>query len=508
MAEVPLFPTALSTERYLMSASPEAVFNWFMATVAAVKRSRRFSFSTTFEEKIMQQLLTREEPLIDLAIATYCDNADVLQTLWQSGDKTTKLAIAANTLRQGFAGLPTAEGFAQLCRDADLVHAVFKNPSMVLEDLASFLERSGVNFSSLSDEEWLACLHYAVRNPVLRSVPEDEPFSDSGYMHSLRMQAFSAAWKLLIVLDATDRHAAILGDAFLSIAVFSPPYDEMLKAAGVPIADPTGEPSIGKFSEFSEQYEQGTRLFLDYVFNKWSDTGPPSDEEGDKWPTARGFIRQGAAAGAARGGFTERIAAHLRDHPDKWVRAGYYTAFQFLDEAGVRAAYDKDGAFFTEHAVYNKALYKNTPAGRVFRVMAEKFSGSAWDDFSNDQMRRRTYHSWSMRLWQESPLEYAHPDDDLDALNLKQFKQEANEFTSDFMQRRADALKQQNDAQLLQIATWLRDAPQEPQRVLPLIAKLIASLHGDVQTCITLLLEESGHSKRPTGFSLFGDRRR
>ena len=37
MAETPLFLNTLSTERYLMSASPEAVFNWFMASVAELK---------------------------------------------------------------------------------------------------------------------------------------------------------------------------------------------------------------------------------------------------------------------------------------------------------------------------------------------------------------------------------------------------------------------------------------------------------------------------------------
>jgi hypothetical protein len=99
-----------------MSASPEAVFNWFMATVAAVKGGPHFLFSTTFEEKLTQQLLTRQEPLIDLAIATHCDSPDVLQTLWQSGDKTIKLAIATNTHRKGFAGLPPAS-FTQICSD-------------------------------------------------------------------------------------------------------------------------------------------------------------------------------------------------------------------------------------------------------------------------------------------------------------------------------------------------------------------------------------------------------
>ena len=54
----------------------------------------------------------------------------------------------------------------------------------------------------------------------------------------------------------------------------------------------------------------------------------------------------------------------------------------------------------------------------------------------------------------------------------------------DFMRRRADELKEQNSARLSQICTWLQEAPQEPQRVLPLIAELIASLHREVQMCV------------------------
>jgi hypothetical protein len=120
-------------------------------------------------------------------------------------------------------------------------------------------------------------------------VPEDDPFADDGYEQYLQGRAFSAVWKLLIVLDATDRHAAILSDVFLSIAVFSAPYDEMLKAAGVPAAELTGELSIGKLLDFSEKYDQGTRLYLDYVFHKWSDTSPPSD----KWHGRRAQHVQG-----------------------------------------------------------------------------------------------------------------------------------------------------------------------------------------------------------------------
>ena len=75
----------------------------------------------------MQRLLARQEPLIDLAIASYCDNAEVLETLWQSGDETIKVAIATNTFRRGFAGLPTTT-LEEVCSDPALVARCVRKP--------------------------------------------------------------------------------------------------------------------------------------------------------------------------------------------------------------------------------------------------------------------------------------------------------------------------------------------------------------------------------------------
>jgi hypothetical protein len=368
------------------------------------------------------------------------------------------------------------------------------------EGLENFLERSG-HFKSLSDEGWLRGLYCALRNPILKSVPEHDPFSDSGYLEYSRTRPFRAAWKLLILLEATDRHAAVLGDAFLNIAEFSPPYEEMLEAQGKLKTQESLAELPERLAWSPERYERGTRLYLDYVFHKWRDTEPLSDEEGHEWPKDRGIIRQGVAAGAAREGFTKNVAAYLRDHPDKWVRAGYYTTFGFVDETSVRSAYDKDGALFTEHAVYNKALYCDTPAGRSFRVLVGEKSGNEWEDFSKDQMRRGIYHHKAIALWKENPLVYPHPEDDLDALQPPPRKREKDESILEFTWRRADALEQHNDARLSQISTWLQEAPQEPQRVLPLIAKLVALLHNEVQMCVTTLetaLEDTAGKRRLT----------
>ena len=88
------------------------------------------------------------------------------------------------------------------------------------------------------------------------------------------------------------------------------------------------------------------------------------------------------------------------------------------------------------------------------------FRRSTLTTLTDDQARREQSIESRAAKWfgregppRENPLVHPHPEDDLDALNLKTVKQEANETTSDFVQRRADELKQRNDAQLSQIAT-------------------------------------------------------
>jgi hypothetical protein len=189
------------------------------------------------------------------------------------------------------------------------------------------------------------------------------------------------------------------------------------------------------------------------------------------------------------------------DNDDKWTRAGYYRAFQFRTEADVRTALDRDKTFFTEQAVYNKALYLDTPAGRIFRGVVGHRSGSEWKDFSHDQMRRRVFDAWARRLWNENPTIYPHPDDDLDALNPPALKREHDETLSDFVNRRADEVRAQSEARLSQIKDWLKEAPKEPERVYPLMVRMIESMHRDVQECMIMLAQTQQAGSK--GFSLF-----
>jgi hypothetical protein len=483
----------LVLERYLMSVSPETVFSWFAYTAKKVEGERRTRFNAVFEEKLVLQLLGRGEPLIDLAVATYCDQHEPLVSLWKSGDDTVRAAIVHNTVREGFLGLPT-ENFVDLFSDDQISPAVLMNPSMPHEALANFFERAGL-FERIPADRWLLGVRYALRNPILRKSPETDRFSDDGYDEYAKGRPFTAAWRLLLMLPNDDRTASLLSDAFVDIAEFSPPNEELEK-----------EPNVAGYTRAERwgRFERGTYTFVERALAKWAEpSGKNLELDDEKYGTNRGFIRMGVAAGAARQDYHKNLIALVRDNPDKWTRAGYYRTFRFRHEADVHAAFERDKSFFTAEAVYNKALYQDTPAGRVFRAIVGHQSGTEWEHFSDDQMRRRVFDIWARRLWNEDPTMYPHPDDDLDALHPPAAKRERDETLSDFMYRRAEQVRDRNEARLSQIKTWLKDAPDEPQRVYPLMVRMIESVHRDVQECVTMLVDTQHTQASEKRFKLF-----
>jgi len=319
------------------------------------------------------------------------------------------LAIAANTYRQGFCGLQDAD-FELLCggEDNELRQLVFSNPSMVHVGLTNFLRREG-GFEKLSYEAWQKCLYVALRNPILRKPITENRFEDSGAESYEQGRPFHAAWELLLVLDRTDENAGILSDAFMNIVEFSPPWDD--PRFGSPDSELGPDVSIESVWEFSERYEQSALAFVKAMLLKWEEPkrlkdGREANE--DKWPSQYGFIRQGIAMGAVKRRAERTLIGFIRDHHDKWARAGYYAGFPFANEEEVNAAHQRDPVLFVEQGVHNDSLYLSTSAGRVFRELVDQRSESEWEDFSDDQMRRSAFHHRGLYLWQKSPLTYPH----------------------------------------------------------------------------------------------------
>ena len=426
---------------YLALASPEAVFSW-MTETATSKKYRR-SYETVFEKQILQQLISRVDPLINFGIACYSDDADALASLWKSGDQALQLAIAGNLFRRGFAGLQFAN-WDELCK-GELMKLVFSNPSMTHGALANYLERKE-GFDKLSTEAWFNCLYFALRNPILRRPIEDDEFADDGWHLYEQGRPFSAAWRLLLTLENNKDNAAVLSDAYMGLADFNPPCDDPLMAQYIPTDDGSkAEASQDQWwkdlDKFTKNDELGKLAFVQLMLHKWQapqEVAQKDVADDTEWPSNWGFIRQGIAAGAAKASYRKNLVAYVRDHPDKWVRAGYYHGFSFYDEQTVLAAHEKEPVFFREQAVFNDKLYLKTPAGRAFRRLVGNWSGKEWKNFSNDQMRRSVYFNRAMRLWEGNPDLYPHPEDDLDNLSVKAPKRESGETTSDYLLRRSE----------------------------------------------------------------------
>jgi hypothetical protein len=504
MPEPLIFAHPAIATAYLVSASPDRVFEWIALSAANKDNTRR---ENILDQKLILELFKRGEPLINLAIAYFCDDADALAALWKSGDRTTRLAIAANVYRKGFAGLQNVD-FQELCAgdDHEIKRLVFENPSMAPEGLANFFERVG-NFERLSEEAWLTGVYFAIRNPILRRAPEEDRFADDGWDDHRQRRPFRAGWRLLLVLESNDANASVLSDAFLNFAEFIPPYDD--PAFGAQFADEgKTDFSPAGLADFSRNHEQGTRAFVEAMFSKWKDS-PRSKEntEGGKWPTDYAFIREGIARGAAKVSYFKDLHRFLRDHPEKWVRAGFYMGFPFSDAASVQAAYQKDGSFFAEEGVLNDSLYRDTPAGRAFRTIATRASGREWRQFSDDQMRRSVFYHRGLRLWKDHPNVYPHPEDDSDALCLEPPKREKDEAITDYLWRRSGEMRPRTAARLEQIQRWLADAPDKPERIVPLLTSLITDSQRELEDRITILAGDQSSNKTGLG-AIFGDRRR
>ena len=506
MLESLTFPHPSIAAAYLAAASPDRVFEW-IAVMAAAKKGRR-PHENVLGRQVILQLFDRGEPLINLAIASFCDDFDALGALWKSGDRVIKLAIATNAYRKGFGGLQNAD-FEELCggEDAEMRRLIFENPSMAPEGLANFIDRQG-NFERLSNEAWLKGLYPAIRNPILRTSPEEDRFADDGWSDYQQRRPFRAAWRLLLTLEGNDTNAAILSDASLNFAEFIPPYDD--PSLGVEFAsEHKAGLSPEGLADFSRRHERGTRAFIEAMLSKWRDPPRPKEQAsgGREWPTDYGFIREGIARGASKVSYFEDLHVFLRDHPDKWVRAGFYMGFPFPDAASVHSAYQKDGSFFSEEAVFNDALYTDTSAGHAFRAIAKRSSGREWRQFSDDQMRRSAYYHRGLRLWKENPSVYPHPDDDVDSLRLEPMKREKDEPIADYLWRRSKEMKERTDARPGQIQRWLTDAPDKPERIVPLLTTLIADSQRELEDRITFIADEQTRTK--TGFgAIFGDKRR
>ena len=286
-------------------------------------------------------LVARQELLINLALAQVVDDSGLLQRLFHSGDLSMRRVVAANPAFATSTPLlpddgPPSERPARLRflkeEPLPVVSAWLQSEGLSGLTLAALFQRER-GTSEVADRRWEDLVLAAFGNPILHRRPGTDSSGEAHWDYDVASNnALRAAWSLLYTFEPSEQLAISLYDAI-----------ELLYWDGLPtIRGVTGE------------RREASLLAL---FTHWT-VGSDGSEGSWNW------------YGQLRARLVERILAcspHEKgdppwaEHPDDYVRRGYYRVFTPLHCAEVDTSFERDGVHFLEEAVENPWFYYEAP---------------------------------------------------------------------------------------------------------------------------------------------------
>jgi|GEM_PF-2174387 len=214
----------LILEDQLMLSNPESVSKWLETTNAS--GSELASLLRPYDEEIEMTLLNRGDPLVNLALAQFGTNIEMLKQIWETTEKTPekytghtsalRLAILSNqnaggTFFLGGSGLISVIGldvftsFLELASNEEL-QALGQNPRLGFFE--ALYQKTGV-FEALTDDRWRQLITATVGNPRLSEKYDDSDDTD-GYGEFQHNSVFSAIYALPAKVAVTKEWAATL----------------------------------------------------------------------------------------------------------------------------------------------------------------------------------------------------------------------------------------------------------------------------------------------------------
>jgi hypothetical protein len=344
------FPSPIIAQTYLSHAAPESVYAWLKANAG-----ESGLFTSPFPDELLTALLARNDPIINLGVASVATKPEILRNLWKSGDRAVRNAIAGNPYRDQrilFLGqhewAEQDELIAALQQgDHHFVKLWCTNPALNFNELKEAFAREGI-YEKLSEEHWMPVIYWALQNPNL-TVRDDR-------YHGGADSTYRTAWSLLLTLPNTRTNASFLCERYSKLNTFVVDYEALL--------DEKRADFFVEREKWQKQQREGEVLFLCRVFERWSAAAsddPNARDKGGDEPNEFQMLRKDIAAAVAdRGGELQNF---LKNHEDVYVRRGYYRAGRFRDAVELQASFEKDGKNFLEAAVYNENLYASSPKG-------------------------------------------------------------------------------------------------------------------------------------------------
>jgi hypothetical protein len=345
------FPSPVIAHEYLVHAAPETVYAWLKAHAGELDPL----YMSPFSDELLKALLGRNNPIINLGVASVATETDILRTLWKSGNQAIRNAIAENPYRDyGILHILSAHDWADGAElraalqsgDEDFVKLWCTNHSSSFRELEYAFLKQGI-YENLTEERWLVVIYWSLQNPNL-TVRDERHHEGTDY------PAYRAAWSLLLTLPTTRTNAYLLCERYSKLNTFIAPYESLLDE----------EPSsmVTDRERWQRHQPEGEIVFLRRVFERWmastSDDPNARDKDGNE---AHEFqtLRQDVAAAVANRDY--EIQSFVKHHEDVYVRRGYYRGGRFPSPVELLAAFEKDGKNFLEAAIHNDNLYRGYP---------------------------------------------------------------------------------------------------------------------------------------------------
>jgi hypothetical protein len=336
---------------YLINASPETVYDWLLENMQEFKYGKR-AF-------LLQVLLEKNNPIINLALASVCTNETHIQRLWDYEIRGLRIAIAANQLRDNSfetGGWIKHKHFIstinQYPMDTEFLKAFCTNPALKGDDLSNLLLRKEC-YKNISEYVFHGVYYYALQNPNLAPCSDkNESMDFDGFANYERDKAIRAAWSLLVTLPNNWINAQHL-ENIKNISEFIVPFEmENL----IPLVKKSND-------------RDNDLVFLEHILERWNaraSSDPKAFENDGNERYEFQYLREIIATKVPR--YNKKILKYIELNSDLFVRRGFYKIFE-PDTTKIDDFYRKDGYNFLESALENKNMYKSDAVSEKFESL-------------------------------------------------------------------------------------------------------------------------------------------
>ncbi|WP_306223816.1 hypothetical protein [Bosea beijingensis] len=327
----------LEAER-LMLSTPDTVYDYLSKLEPPEHRWR-----PRLPDFLIERLVGRNDPLIDLGLARFTTNDRVLEPLWERGD-VVRMALLTNRF-QIFK--PRTADLSSILKTGsrDLVHGMMTNPTMPPDWLAAVIS----NRLGLSDEAWWNATTSAIMNPRLREKREADTFDEQIEVWE-HEKPINAVWDLYLTAEPTPKWANALINAAPIPFILSLPERFMPDMK-------TEEGREDWKKTATRRHEAYRELLWKAAEEKWID--PAGLEKEDKL-SAFAWARRAFAEAYVRSAYAHDDRMRIANHRDQAFRIGYYQGATVDPSWPVDEYIERDGLVFLDAISNNNSLYLKT----------------------------------------------------------------------------------------------------------------------------------------------------